>query len=91
MKDKIKLSNGTILKLDGWDYNSGELRTQDGGYTLTNESIYYSVWVTKPNGIQFSISFDDVPIHLKDMLLAHSVSELCDIVPLQCPECKHNL
>lgn len=78
-KDSITLSNGTTFKIIGYSHH------------LTSDSIMYSVLVTKPDGMEFKVSFQNVSIFLSEYLLAHAVYELHDLVPMKCPECKHNL
>lgn len=76
MKDEIKLSNGTYLQIDGWGYNSVEMRTKDGHFTSKNVSIDFSVWVTRKNGVRFKVEFQEVPISNKDSLIEYANDQL---------------
>lgn len=75
----ITLSSGITFKLIG------------SAFELPTEDISYTVLIKKTDGLEFKVSFTGISPHLRHHLLAHAVYELHDLVPMQCPNCKHNL
>lgn len=78
MKKRLKLSNGTVIKLLAWGYNTTEIPRKHGvsGFLIRYDSIDFSVSVTRKHGIEFYVKFSEVSLDNKSSLMEYANDQL---------------